>query len=471
MSFDPGNIDNGSLPAPAAAAAGLRDEIAIAVRDLGKCYGIYQRPMDRLKRTLWRGRRRFCTEFWALRNVSFDLRRGEAVGVIGRNGSGKSTLLQMIAGTLRPTEGEVEVRGRVAAMLELGSGFNPEFTGRENVYLNGSILGLPTSEIDRRFAEIAAFADVGDFIDQPVKTYSTGMLVRVAFAVQTVLEPDVLIVDEALAVGDAAFQVKCMSRMNRLLEKGISVVLVTHDVNAVRTFCHRAIWLEQGEVREMGEPREVTSRYLQFILGDQQVASSVDAGGDVEGSSRLDSRTAGGFEKAEPSAPARSLFRVDGRRDLVRWGSGEIRVEAVAMDNGSASRAPVFEYGDRLHIETEVRATRNVDSPNVGVGFALRNTKGLDIITFTSWEAGYRVPPMKSGSTVRMRFELENILAPGEYALVLNVEDVRGSERHYFDFVENALLFRVVGSRRIFSCVLPPVHFETVQPDAAESRS
>ncbi|HOW19105.1 MAG TPA: ABC transporter ATP-binding protein, partial [Phycisphaerae bacterium] len=217
-------------PVAPAPAARPRDEIAVAVRDLGKCYGIYPRPMDRLKRTLWRGRRRFCTEFWALRNVSFDLRRGEAIGVIGRNGSGKSTLLQMIAGTLRPTEGEIEVRGRVAAMLELGSGFNPEFTGRENIYLNGSILGLSISEIDRRFDEIAAFADIGAFLDQPVKTYSTGMLVRVAFAVQTVLEPDVLIVDEALAVGDAAFQIKCMTRMSRLLDKGVSVLLVTHDV-------------------------------------------------------------------------------------------------------------------------------------------------------------------------------------------------------------------------------------------------
>lgn len=463
----PSNIP---MTAPAAQPGGPRGEIAVAVHDLGKCYGIYQRPMDRLKRTLWRGRRRFCTEFWALRRVSFDLRRGEAIGVIGRNGSGKSTLLQIIAGTLRPTEGEVEVRGRVAAMLELGSGFNPEFTGRENVYLNGSILGLPTSEIDRRFDEIAAFADVGEFIDQPVKTYSTGMLVRVAFAVQTVLEPDVLIVDEALAVGDAAFQVKCMSRMNRLLEKGISVILVTHDVNAVRTFCHRAVWLEQGEVREIGGPREVTSRYLQFILGDQQAVSSATGAGGTEADSEAGPDAPQTPGVTESSDRAQPLSRVDGRRDLVRWGSGEVRVEAMAMHDGNGSRAPVFEHGGRLHIELELRAARDVDSPNMGVGFAFRNTKGLDIITFTSWEAEHRIPPLKAGSAIRMQFELENILAPGEYSLVLNVEDVRGSERHYFDFVENALLFRVVGNHRIFSCVLPAVRFETLKRSAAEPR-
>jgi ABC-type polysaccharide/polyol phosphate transport system ATPase subunit len=454
-----------------APVAGPRDEIAVAVRDLGKCYGIYPRPMDRLKRTLWRGRRRFCTEFWALRNVSFDLRRGEAIGVIGRNGSGKSTLLQMIAGTLRPTEGEIEVRGRVAAMLELGSGFNPEFTGRENIYLNGSILGLSISEIDRRFDEIAAFADIGAFLDQPVKTYSTGMLVRVAFAVQTVLEPDVLIVDEALAVGDAAFQIKCMTRMSRLLDQGVSVILVTHDVNAVRMFCHRAIWLEEGRVREIGSPREVTSQYLQFLLGDPAGGSAEEEIDEPSGPAGGGAATPGASGKPAASSPARLLMPVGGRRDLVRWGSGEVRIEAVAMDNGIAGRAPVFEYGDRLHIEMEVRAVREVDSPNVGVGFALRNTKGLDIITFTSWEAGHRIGPLRSGAVVRLRFELENILAPGEYALVLNVEDVRGNERHYFDFVENAVLFQVVGGRRIFSCVLPPVHFERMEADTTALRS
>src|SRR5829696_2572400 len=188
-------------------------EVAISVRGAGKMHRIYDRPQDRLKQMLWRGRRQYGREFWALRDVSFELRRGEMMGIIGRNGSGKSTLLQIIAGTLTPSEGEVTVNGRVAALLELGSGFNPEFTGRENVFLNGSILGISREEIQQRFDDIAAFADIGGFIEQPVKTYSSGMLVRLAFAVQASIEPDVLIVDEALAGGDVFFRQKCYRRL------------------------------------------------------------------------------------------------------------------------------------------------------------------------------------------------------------------------------------------------------------------
>ena len=196
-----------NLTVPAAAAESAAP--AITVRGVGKCYEIYARPIDRLKQTLYRGRRKFYREFWALHDISFEVAPGESIGIIGRNGSGKSTLLQIIAGTLRPDSGEVSVRGRVHALLELGSGFNPEFTGRENVYLNGAVLGLPRREIEARFDQIADFADIGDFLDQPIKTYSTGMVVRLAFAVQALLAPDVLIVDEALSVGDEGFARKC----------------------------------------------------------------------------------------------------------------------------------------------------------------------------------------------------------------------------------------------------------------------
>jgi lipopolysaccharide transport system ATP-binding protein len=246
-----------------------RGEPVIHVDGLGKCYEIYSRPFDRLKQTLWRGRRQFYREFWALRDVSFEVRRGEALGIIGRNGSGKSTLLQIIAGTLRPTEGRVAVRGRVHALLELGSGFNPEFTGRENVFLNAAVLGVPPGEARARFDEIAAFADIGDFLDQPIKTYSTGMVVRLAFAVQVLLRPDILIIDEALAVGDAAFQMKCFNRMQQLREQGVSVVLVTHDTQTVRSFCHRAIWLDQGRIMQEGRTVDVTSNYVQFLFKER----------------------------------------------------------------------------------------------------------------------------------------------------------------------------------------------------------
>ncbi len=420
------------------------------IRDVGKCYQIYDRPADRLKQALWRGRRRFYRPFWALRNVSFDVARGQAIGIIGRNGSGKSTLLQVVAGTLEPTNGFVRVDGRVAALLELGSGFNTDFTGRENVFLNGAILGLSEREVRARFDEIADFADIGDFLDQPVKTYSTGMVVRLAFAVQVLLRPNLLIVDEALAVGDAAFQIKCMTRMRRLLDDGVSVLLVTHDVETVRAFCDRAIWLEQGRVAAAGSPSEVTSQYVQFLFGDQQTEPAAQRGGaSDDGKAGAD---------VPPTVACRRLTAFSELDGLERWGSGPLRLERFSLDNGVPGGPLAFEHGDRLHIELEVRAGAEVDGQSVGVGFSLRNTKGLDIITYTTWDAGLRLPPLRANQSVRLGFDFENILAAGEYALVVNVEEVRAEvDRHYYDFIENAALLRVTSSRRVFSAVLPHV--------------
>ena len=249
----------------------------IRVQNLSKCYQIYDRPQDRLKQSLWRGRKQFFREFWALKDVSFEIAKGESVGIIGRNGSGKSTLLQLIAGTLNPTSGSVEVNGRLAALLELGSGFNPEFTGRENVYLNGIILGLGKEEIDNRFDSIAAFADIGDFLDQPIKTYSSGMLMRLAFSVSVNVEPDVLIVDEALAVGDAGFQFKCMERLDRLTKSGTTLLFVSHDVSAVKAFCSRAFYLERGKIKASGVPADIVERFLLDMRDEQTRARTTGA--------------------------------------------------------------------------------------------------------------------------------------------------------------------------------------------------
>lgn len=239
----------------------MNDAIAISVVNLSKCYHLYESPMDRLKQALWGGGQH--KEFAALRDITFSVRKGEAVGIIGRNGSGKSTLLQIISGTLKPTTGEVEVNGRVAALLELGSGFNPEYTGRENVFLNGAILGLSRKEIEVKFDEIAAFADIGDFIDQPVKEYSSGMMMRLAFAVQVVVEPDILIVDEALSVGDFFFQQKCLRRIRQLRERGTTLLFVSHDMGTVRDLCEQAIYLRHGEVMFAGGSSGAIWRYFQ----------------------------------------------------------------------------------------------------------------------------------------------------------------------------------------------------------------
>lgn len=438
----------------------MSSEIAVSIRGISKVYHIYEKPLDRLKQALYRGRRSFYTEFWALRNVSFDVPKGSTVGIMGRNGSGKSTLLQIIAGILTPTTGEVAVRGRVASLLELGAGFNPEFTGRENVFLSGAVLGINREEMAERFEEVNAFADIGEFIDQPVKVYSSGMFVRLAFAVQVLLDPEVLIVDEILTVGDAAFQMKCINRMRQLSEKGVTILLVTHDVQTVRSFCHRAIWLVDGRVKTIGPPLEITSEYVRYIFSDQPSQLSERLKTDnSQNSNYIPHADNHDQEQPSPKEPGvkRSLRNLNTRTDLIRWGSGELVIEAATIDNGQPMSEPVFEYGERLHIEFQVRALQDIPSYEIGFSFAFRNTNGLDIIVSTTYEEGQRFPPLRAGQTVRLAFKLDNILAPGDYALVLAAEERSASSIHYHDFIENAVLFKVISKKRIYSLVLPSV--------------
>lgn len=249
-------------------------DITISAKNISKCYLIYDRPQDRLKQSIFR-KRRYFREFWALKNVSFEVKKGETVGIIGRNGSGKSTLLQIIAGTLTPTSGDSQINGQVAALLELGSGFNPEFTGRENVLISGAILGINREEMKKCFEEIAAFADIGDFIDQPVKTYSSGMVVRLAFAVQAFVPKEVLIVDEALAVGDELFQRKCFAKIEEFKKQGGTILFVSHDGGAVVQLCNRALLLNEGELVISGPSKQVVNLYQKLLYAPSSKKESI----------------------------------------------------------------------------------------------------------------------------------------------------------------------------------------------------
>ena len=254
----------------------MSSDIAIQVENLSKCYQIYDKPRDRLlqgiippfQRLVGKEPKQYFREFWSLRDISFDIKKGEAFAIIGRNGAGKSTLLQMIAGTLTPTNGTVQVNGRIAALLELGSGFNHEFTGRENVWMNASILGLSQDAIGAKFDEIAAFADIGDFMDQPIKTYSSGMMMRLAFSVQTAIDPAILIVDEALSVGDVFFQAKCMLRLRKLVDNGVTLLFVSHDTGTVRQMCSRAVLLSNGKISGLGTAASITDQYMKTVYDE-----------------------------------------------------------------------------------------------------------------------------------------------------------------------------------------------------------
>lgn len=388
------------------------NELAISVRGISKCFEMYEKPVHRLYQTLCAGKCRFYKEFWALRDITFNVRRGECVGIIGKNGAGKSTLLQIITGTLSATTGEVSVNGRVAALLELGSGFNPEFTGRENVYLNASILGLSHEETDARFQSILDFADIGEFIDQPVKTYSSGMMVRLAFAVQILVDPDILIVDEALAVGDAAFQRKCYARMDALREKGVTILLVTHDTETVKRRCDRAIFLKDRRVAFDGPAEDGIVEYMRYLFPAEFEAGIVQS-------------SAGVSECVSAVEPTKEFVfvREDLQKDRNVWGVGGGLIRAIrihGLENPGILRTP-----GRIRIEIDAVwdpefACRKIAEetlyPSMMVGIRIADDKNVPVYGTNNALEKKDIDPLRGSCTVSYELDMP-MLRKGEYFL------------------------------------------------------
>jgi lipopolysaccharide transport system ATP-binding protein len=405
-------------------------EIAIDVRSVGKMYRIYDRPQDRLKQMLlWRFGRHYGHEFWALRDVSFQVPRGETMGIVGRNGSGKSTLLQIIAGTLMPTEGQVSVSGRVAALLELGSGFNPEFTGRENVFLNGSILGLSQDELRARFDDIAAFADIGAFINQPVKLYSSGMLMRLAFAVQAHVEPDVLIVDEALAVGDLFFQAKCMAMMRRLLDRGATVLFVSHDMSSVKSLCRRALLLDRGKLLCDGPAPEVVERYFSLrVQSEQQVTAAREPASTAD---------AGPFTSS-PAFLKRAEFQ--------RIQNGKAHFANVQLLDANGREIDVVEYDQPVNLRMAVVVNEDIPS-ELAFGYHIRSPHGVDLVYSDSVIEGVQLPTPRGGDRYVIDWSFRTALQHGNYTItvVLSIPILlAASQVDFCDFIPVAVQFQVM---------------------------
>jgi lipopolysaccharide transport system ATP-binding protein len=386
---------------------------AISVRNLGKRYEMYERPHHRLLQTLLRGRRNCFREFWALRNINFEIARGETVGIVGRNGSGKSTLLQLITGTLAPTEGNIEVTGRIAALLELGSGFSPEFTGRENVFLNGAILGISRREMEAALPEIEAFAGIGDFIDQPVKLYSSGMMVRLAFGVAIHVTPDVLLVDETLAVGDVAFQAKCLDRIRRMQERGTAILLVSHAPNTIVEFCSRAIYLDRGRVVLAGPCREVLEQYANDLVSQE-----------------------GGIAiKGRPEAPAEAAASEPAPALAHATPLPASEITAVEILDGHGAAVACVSYGDV--VDVVVNVTFHRDNPAPCLGMEIKTTDDIVLWSATTQYLGLRLDPVRAGEQRRYTWRLRANVGGQRYVLAIGAGGVdtgeyrRHSRLHY----------------------------------------
>ncbi|SKC63763.1 ABC transporter ATP-binding protein [Paraburkholderia hospita] len=408
------------------------EDTVIDVRNLSKRYEIYKTPRDRLKQLVLPRLQQtvnragvatrlvkpqpaphYFREFWALRDVSFNVRRGETLGVIGRNGSGKSTLLQILAGTLAPTAGEVEVNGRVAALLELGSGFNPEFSGRENVYLNGRILGLSQREIEERYDQIVEFADIGEFIDQPVMTYSSGMFVRLAFAVQAHIDASIIIIDEALAVGDVFFRKKCYTRLEQLRDAGTAILLVSHSMPDIEQYCERAVLLDHGVTHFIGPSSEAAKHY--YLLHQTATRPIVPAP-----SKPADTSHSAADVSARPSTAA--FIDLSEKSQI---SDGTARCVGVALCNAAGEPCNSFRQGETAIFYYEFEVSKEIGVPICGV--VLQNERGTLVHGKNSWQFENDVPhSLGAGSRILCRHEIKLDLGLGEYVFELGLASVSG---------------------------------------------
>jgi lipopolysaccharide transport system ATP-binding protein len=409
----------------------MSSDIAIKVENLSKCYQIYDHPQDRLKQILMRGRKQYYREFWALKDLSFEIKKGETVGIIGRNGSGKSTLLQMICGTLNPSSGSIQTNGRIAALLELGSGFNPEFTGFENIYLNAKVLGLTEKETDSKLNSIIEFADIGDFINQPVKTYSSGMMVRLAFSVAIHVEPDILVVDEALSVGDAYFQAKCANKIKSIISDGATVLFVSHDTSSVKSLCNKALLLNSGRNQYYGDVNTAVEKYYSALVADQRPKGEATS---------LKHRS---FDISDPSASNNSTFLSIANFQRIQSGAAEFINVMLLDDQGSPTEAVTF--GQKVTLRQIIQINSSISK--LGFAYHIRDKNGQDIIYSDSGiESGGQISPINMGGVYVADWTFTVHLREGYYvvsSMASEPIDLELGNVNVIDFIPISLKFTV----------------------------
>ena len=443
-------------------------DLVLRTEDLGKAYRVFHRPQDRLKQILmpWR---RFYVDFWALRDVSLEVGRGEAIGLVGRNGAGKSTFLQLASGTIEPTAGTVERHGRIAALLELGSGFNPDFTGRENVMLSAMVMGLSKRQVEERFQSITDFAAIGDFIEMPVKTYSSGMYARLAFAVAAHVDADIMIVDEILSVGDIAFAQKCMRFIRGFRERG-TLLFVSHSPDSVLALCDRAVWLDRGEVRDIGPAKQVCRDYIASLNHDQEDGSAFR----IRGGRRKSSTTAidrrAELLEAEGLASEVRVFSFDPHSPGFGQGGGSI-VNVQVLD-AEGRPAPLPKGGDEVVLQVECQAHREISGPIVG--FYVRDHLGQPLFGDNTFLT-YRDMPLQvsAGERFAARFHFRLPYLPhGEYVVNAALAEGTQDEHVQHHWVHEAMILTVSRSSMVYGMIgIPMLDIELEKDDPVAGRA
>jgi ABC-type polysaccharide/polyol phosphate transport system ATPase subunit len=402
----------------------LQNHTAIRITNLTKVYKLYADPKDRLKEALNPYRKKYHKEFYALDNINLEIKEGETLGIIGKNGAGKSTLLKILTGVLTQTSGSIKINGMVSALLELGAGFNPELSGYDNLYFNGMIMGYSREEMREKEEGILAFADIGDYVHQPVKTYSSGMFARLAFAVAVNVDPDILIVDEVLSVGDMRFQQKSIRKMNEFREKGKTILFVTHDTGVVNKFCTRAVWLDQGRILKQGETDSVTKHYMAFMVYGQDSSS-------------------GSTNKNRASDPKDETFKWVDTSSCDSFGEGDAKIYKVALCNGNEENTSIVEQGQESVFYAGVKVFK--DLYDVAVGITIRDRLGNNIFTINSYLYDAPIGKLEAGydGVVRMAFQFPK-LAVGKYSISVAIAEGTQMTHVQQNWVHDVVFFDVI---------------------------
>ncbi|MBP2109888.1 ABC transporter ATP-binding protein [Paenibacillus silagei] len=412
----------------------------ISLKNLSKTYKLYNTPLDRLKESLNPFGKKYSHSFYALNNISFDVKKGETIGVVGKNGSGKSTLLKIITGVLLQSSGTLEMKSdKISSILELGAGFNMEYTGIENIYLNGTLLGYKKNEIDAKMEQILAFADIGEFIKQPVKMYSSGMFARLAFAVAVNVEPEILIVDEALAVGDIKFQTKCFNKFRELRDKGVTILFVSHDVYSIRQFCDRAVWINEGELKMIGDTVEVTSRYVEFMNTIDYKETSIIENNVLEPIEEIE------VEKSDFNA-------------VNRWGSDQGAIVYAALINKVGKETDLIYLGEEIKVRVIFKIPKEADVNFFSCAFSIKSVQGMDLIVSTTRDTdGIIFEDSMKERYLEAVFIFNNWLNSADYILNVALENREEQVPEYIDYIEGAVYFKSMNDQKQFGFFNLPV--------------